>query len=98
MKNLFDFLVDFLDLHFEGEEIQMEATRYPDLKKHKAFYDRLRIRVHTLVEDFHKDPEGAEAKVVALVQDWLDQPIGGKDKKKAKHFLECVSQAFTPRF
>jgi hemerythrin len=88
IENLLEFLLDFLDTHFEEEEIQMRITHYPGLIKHQAYHEAMRFRAHSLVEAFRADPFFAEAEVVAFVKDWMDNHIGVEDSRMAQHILK----------
>jgi hemerythrin len=86
--NLLEFLVDFLDTHFEEEEIHMRATHYPRLLEHKAFHDSMRSRTQSLLHSFREDPETVAAEVVDLVMNWVENHISLEDKLMAKHLLQ----------
>lgn len=88
VTNLLEFLVDFLDTHFEEEEIQMRVTHYPRLREHKAFHDSMRSKTQSLVESFREDPETVAAEVVDLVMNWVENHISLEDKLMAKHLLQ----------
>lgn len=87
IENLLEFLLDFLDTHFEEEEHQMRATGYTGLPGHQAYHARMRLRVRSLLKSFREDPAFATADVIAFVQDWMDNHIGVEDKLMAKHIL-----------
>lgn len=88
VTNLLEFLVDFLDTHFEEEEIQMRVTHYPRLLEHKAFHDSMRSKAQSLKESFREDPETVATDVVDLVTNWVENHISFEDKLLAKHLLQ----------
>ena len=88
VTNLLVFLVDFLDSHFEEEEIQMLATNYPGFLEHKAFHDGMRFRVQSLMDTSSKDPEAVTAGVVDFVMDWMENHIRVEDRLMAKHLIQ----------
>ena len=88
VTNLLEFLVDFLDTHFEEEEIHMQVTHYPRLLEHKAFHDRMRSKTQSLMESFREDPETVAADVVDILMNWVENHISVEDKLMAKHLLQ----------
>jgi len=88
VTNLLVFLVDFLDSHFEEEEIQMRATGYPRFLEHKAFHDDMRSRTRGLMDAFSKDPEAVTAEVVDFVMNWMENHISTEDRLMAKHLMQ----------
>jgi hemerythrin len=93
IENLLEFLLDFLDNHFEEEEEQMRVTHYPGLIKHQAYHEAMRFRVRSLVEAFRADPTFAAAEVVAFVKDWMNNHIGVEDSLMAQHILQVTRKA-----
>jgi hemerythrin len=88
ITNLLEFLADFLEAHFEEEEIHMLATHYPRFLEHKAFHDGMRARVHGLLNPTSDDPEAVAAGVVKFVMDWMENHICVEDKLMAKHLIQ----------
>lgn len=88
VTNLLEFLVDFLDTHFEEEEIHMQVTHYPRLLEHKAFHDSMRSRTQSLLASSNQDPETVAAEVVDLVMNWVEHHINVEDKLMAKYLLQ----------
>jgi hemerythrin-like metal-binding protein len=96
ITNLLEFLVDFLDMHFEEEEIHMLATHYPRFPEHKAFHDGMRARVHGLMDTSGDDPEAVAAGVVEFVKDWMENHICMEDRQMAKHLIQFSPKGSTP--
>ena len=96
IANLLEFLVDFLEEHFEEEEIHMLATHYPRYLEHKAFHDGMRSRVKSLMDTSRKDPEAVAAGVVDFVMDWMENHIRVEDKQMAKHLIQFSRKGSTP--
>jgi hemerythrin-like metal-binding protein len=96
VTNLLEFLADFLEAHFEEEEIHMQATRYPRFLEHKAFHDDMRARVHGLMATAGDDPESVAAGVVEFVMDWMENHISVEDKLMAKHLIHYSPKGSAP--
>ena len=98
IANLLEFLVDFLEEHFEEEEIHMLATHYPRYLEHKAFHDSMRTRVLGLMDHFRDDPEVVATGVVEFVMDWMENHIRIEDKLMAKHLIQFSRKGTVPEF
>ncbi|MDR3684186.1 MAG: hemerythrin family protein [Geothrix sp.] len=98
ITNLLEFLVDFLDAHFEEEEIHMLATHYPRFPEHKAFHDAMRARVQGLMDTSSKDLDAVVAGVVDFVKDWMENHISIEDRLMAKHLIQFSPKGSVPEF
>ncbi len=96
VRNLLEFLIDFLDAHCEEEEFRMRVTSYPGLEEHLKFHDHLRSTANTLADLSNKDPEDFKAEVTAFVQGWIEQHIMGEDKLMAKHLIQYSRKEARP--
>ena len=96
ITNLLEFLADFLEEHFEEEEIHMLATHYPGFLEHKVFHDGMRARVHGLLNPTSDDPEAVAAGVVDFVMDWRQNHICVEDKLMAKHLIQVSRKRSAP--
>ena len=97
VRNLIEFLIDFLDAHCEEEEFRMRETKYPRLIEHMAFHDHLRTTANTLADISNKNPEIFAAEVTAFVLDWIERHIKLEDRLMAKHLIQFSQQGSLPK-
>lgn len=82
VANTINFLADYVDRHFKGEEEAMDRHNYPDFESHKAAHDKFRGEISDLKLDL---AEGKLTMVGIEVQDklgdWLKGHIYKIDKQ-----------------
>jgi hemerythrin len=96
IRNLLEFLADFLESHFEDEELRMRATGYPRFQEHKAFHDGMRARIQTLMAASLEDPEAGAEEAAALVRDWMEDHIKVEDRLMARHLIQFSPKGSAP--
>jgi hemerythrin len=75
------YLAEYVVSHFEAEELEMRASGYPELERHKAAHDKFRADFLEMAKDF--DRKGATALIALTLHnwlsDWLRRHVGGAD-------------------
>ena len=75
-----DALIAFVVKHFQAEEKQMSAKKYPALSAHKAEHDKLVATCADLQKKFHANSAEVTEATTKLVKDWLYDHIPRMDK------------------
>ncbi len=74
-------LIDYTVYHFGREEVMMEACDYPQTEIHKRMHQTFKAQVQATMEEFNKDPDSWDPRVLSLfLRDWLLEHIMGMDK------------------
>lgn len=88
-QELFDFLGEYVVLHFGAEELLMREAGFAGYGVHKAAHDRF-VRditdLRLLFESSGASPAVA-IKAKTWLVDWLRAHIGGADQMLARHLL-----------
>lgn len=80
-----DFLVSYVNSHFEAEELLMECNGYDRLENHRKQHERLRREVEQLAsraKQLNSDKRLA-GELYYLLQDWYNYHIREWDKAMA---------------
>lgn len=90
---LFQFLDEYIVVHFAAEEREMDRTNYPGtvehLREHTVFIDDMA----RLKDDFAKGPSSALVmQVKRQVVDWLINHIGDIDKKFGEFAIKAEGE------
>jgi hemerythrin len=85
---LFDFLHEYVIVHFGAEEAAMREARYPGYHRHKAEHDRFIADLLALADERERRGPGAflAVQASAWLEDWLEAHLAGTDAEMA-HFL-----------
>jgi hemerythrin len=85
------FMVDYMEFHFEAEESYMEAQHYPGLAQHKLDHQECRKRVMDLLA-LETTEDGSAARTAESINDfqvsWLQNHIQQTDRKFAAFLQE----------
>ena len=90
---LFQFLDDYIVVHFEAEEQAMSRFNYPQMVSHLAEHTRFIEDISKLsAECVENMTTGLVIKVQRQVVDWLINHIGGIDKELGKFLASAESE------
>jgi hemerythrin-like metal-binding protein len=84
----FKELYEFSRAHFQREEENMQAVRYPALPQQKAAHENLLGRVRVLIASMEKGEEVDLLESMAFLQDWLIKHILVMDRQYGPLFKE----------
>lgn len=91
IPRLFQFLGEYVVLHFGAEERAMKESRYPGANVHMAAHARF-VREYgelRLLYDATGPSFAIAVKTATWVQDWLKSHIYGADRALARHLREA---------
>ncbi|UZN22413.1 bacteriohemerythrin [bacterium 3DAC] len=90
IKEILDFLVDYVLLHFETEETLMDKYAYPDMDEHVKEHRAFTKDLNKLMDDFimlGPSPE-MERRIEKGLVSWIENHIMNVDKKMGKYLKE----------
>ena len=90
IKDMIDFLVDYVLLHFDTEERLMEQYEYPDIDEHIEEHRAFTKRLNKLMDDFMlsgPSPE-MEKRIEEDLVLWIREHIMKIDKKMGMYLKE----------
>ncbi|WP_027340507.1 bacteriohemerythrin [Halonatronum saccharophilum] len=86
INKVLDWLVDYIEEHFDDEEIIQQEYKYPDYENHKKIHDGFKARVQEVVDDYNRSANiTALMKLNKMVTGWLIEHIKREDQKLAAH-------------
>lgn len=74
-------LWDYVESHFEEEEILMEKYRYGEYKQHKQAHNELDLRLNEIYNRFELGDAVISEELSAFLLKWLKEHILGIDKR-----------------
>ena len=80
MQINFDFLLEYLGVHFAYEEVLMKQSEYPESKKHKAEHDEMRKKISNLKELYSQGAEEVVCSLKPLLHLWVNDHKKNRDK------------------
>lgn len=87
-------LVDYVNIHFEREEILMSACGYAGLENHKAAHRKLALRIRFHKDCFDRHPESFDKEdFMSFLAEWLSNHILVKDMDYVPDIKGTVSEA-----
>ena len=85
-----DFMMDYTDFHFTGEEKHMKEHKYPRLDYHKKMHQEFVDTLNKMITEFKED--GATERLAESVNiylfNWLVTHIKGVDGAYGKYLKE----------
>ncbi|PLX70165.1 MAG: hypothetical protein C0602_06700 [Denitrovibrio sp.] len=87
VKRLLDFLVAYIDEHFEEEESVMLKNRYPEFAQHKSEHDLFKMRIRTLHMSRQVTNHNHDILVLTVkeAKRWIIQHVMKSDIKLARY-------------
>ncbi len=89
VKQVVDFLVDYVAMHFQAEEALMSRINYPQLAEHQLVHVSFTKKVNEVVQQVRENPESISLEdLLTITQGWfldhiLEEDIKLKDWVKA---------------
>ena len=84
VQTTLDGLIEYTEIHFEEEEIEMEKRGYPDLERHKKLHRDFASQAQNLKRLFDKG-EDLLPGLISFVQEWLVKHIKQEDMKALRY-------------
>lgn len=81
LGSVFDRLLQYVQFHFEEEELLFKKLGYSDGPGHVAHHEELRARVIDLHRDFRAGNDAISMELMGFLRDWLRNHILVIDKK-----------------
>ncbi len=94
IKEILDFLVDYVLLHFETEETLMEKYNYPDMEEHVKEHRAFTKDINKFMDDFimlGPSPE-MEKRIEEGLVSWIENHILNVDKKMGQYLKEKMGK------
>lgn len=94
IKEILDFLVDYVLLHFETEETLMEKYNYPDMEEHVKEHRAFTKDINKFMDDFimlGPSPE-MEKRIEEGLVSWIKNHILNVDKKMGQYLKEKMGK------
>ncbi|WP_018248714.1 bacteriohemerythrin [Orenia marismortui] len=86
IKEVLDFLVDYIDKHFRDEEEIQRKYNYPDYENHKRIHHNFEKAVQDVIDNYNETMNTSSLmKLNKMVTGWLIEHIKREDQKLAKH-------------
>lgn len=93
LKESMQFLVKYVEDHFEAEKKVMKTFDYPNRMGHAFEHDQLTQSLHELVEDFINGSDMTiPSRLGGLVSQWMTQHI----KKSDMEFIQFIKSKTRP--
>lgn len=86
LPDLFDHLLQYVDTHFENEELLMKAGNYPHLKEHKKEHHQLANTAFALNRQFLAGKESINQDILAFLKTWLLEHVLDEDQKIGDYY------------
>lgn len=91
-RELIDFLLGFLGMHFRTEEDAMSRFQYPGIMDHRDAHQALLSRFHAFLDDYEKNPGPHQTIILTnLLLDLVHKHVRAKDKEMAA-FLRSAQE------
>jgi hemerythrin-like metal-binding protein len=72
-------LLQYVEVHFETEELAMQKRYYPDYKNHLSLHEEFRTKVLDLKKEQLQGKEIATFELLNFLADWLRNHIAHQD-------------------
>lgn len=72
-------LLQYVEVHFDTEELAMQQRRYPGYKDHVLLHEKFRTKVLDLKKEQLQGREIATFELLNFLADWLRSHIAGED-------------------
>ena len=93
LKSTIEALTDYVDYHFDREEILMKASDYEDLESHIAGHRKLQSQLEAYKQSFERNPERFDmADFMAFLGFWLKNHILLSDMEYVPQVQRHVKQ------
>jgi hemerythrin-like metal-binding protein len=86
-------LARYTEYHFSAEEAAMEASRYPDLARHKEFHNQFIAKVADFQRRFNAGDRSIIVDAMNAVKDWLIHHIQNVDKTYGPYMSQGIRKA-----
>tara|TARA_B100002003_G_C13910953_1_gene443325 strand:+ start:237 stop:635 length:399 start_codon:yes stop_codon:yes gene_type:complete len=85
LENLFKALRWYTEVHFQDEEAELSAKKYPDYEYHRKQHVELINKVNEFHKDFKEGKNILNVEFITFLVDWLQNHIGVEDKKYGEY-------------
>lgn len=93
LKSTIEALTDYVNYHFDREEILMKASDYEDLESHVAGHRKLQSQLEAYKQSFERSPEQFDmADFMAFLSFWLKNHILQSDMAYVPQVQHHVKQ------
>jgi hemerythrin len=87
VPGLLGFLADYVTHHFQAEEAEMVASRYPGLDQHRQIHADMAAKVAAMLRQVETNPASLTDDVLEFITEWLVMHINGVDRQMAHHLI-----------
>ena len=88
IQSVLNVLMEYVEGHFQREEMLMQLAHYPDFAAHQDAHATLRAQALSYCQNFSKSGEIAPEELIAFLTEWLLNHIIGVDM----HYRPWVEQ------
>lgn len=88
IKDIFIFLDEYLNLHFQTEENLMEKYNYPYIEEHKKIHEQLKEKIEGYIELYFMGNSSVLEELEEVVISWIENHILIEDKKYCSYIKE----------
>ncbi len=81
LSNIVFRLVVFTETHFAYEERLLDLVGFPNLRKHRAYHDSMKLKTRKVVKSYTKEHALNKKEVLFFLRDWWINHILKEDKK-----------------
>jgi len=93
LKSTIEALTDYVDYHFDREEILMKASGYEDMESHIAGHRKLQSQLEAYKQSYERNPQGFDmADFMAFLTYWLKNHILQSDMAYVPRVQRHVKQ------
>jgi len=85
VRDLFDHLVNYVQVHFVHEEALMNQHLYPGMGVHMAEHQKLIAQVTEYYKQFEADQFAITTETLQFLRNWLDRHIRQSDQLVVVH-------------
>ena len=85
VRDLFDRLIRYVQVHFAHEEALMKKHLYPGLAVHVAEHGQLIAQLQEFHKQFEADQLAIDAETLQFLRNWLDHHIRQSDQLVVVH-------------
>lgn len=92
-KRALTMLADYVEFHFDAEEVLMEKTGYPDLPNHRQLHLEMRARVRSYLRHYWTQPQSIPEDVKHFLVSWLSEHLSVVDQEMAAYVRSVKTKA-----